>query len=324
MIYNKGSPEDYDEWEKLGNEGWGWKSVSQYSTKAEGFQQTSRSSALTATDLADHGRNGPWQVGFASFTDLSKAFVKGCEAVGIPRIRDFNSHKGMIGASQFQTFIDTKGQRSSTAVAYLTKDVVSRPNLSIATGQIVTKIIFDTSSPTPRAVGVEMSASKASPIRYVVKAKKEVLLAAGAVQSPQILKLSGIGPAAELKQHSIKVIKSIQGVGQNLADHLCGFLVFESKEKSLQYLVDSVKSFPALIEWMRYGTGAMTTNVGESGCFIRTADREDAPESLRNNDLASGPNAPDLELLGGPLAYINHGKTVAPSTNVRYCRRRLH
>ena len=217
----------------------------------------------------------------------------------------------MIGASQFQTFIDNKGQRSSTAVAYLTEKVASRKNLSIATGQVVTKIIFDTTGAEPRAVGVEMASSKASPVRYIVKAKKEVLLSAGAVASPQLLKLSGIGPAAELKKHNIPVIKDVPAVGENLVDHLCGITCFESKQPSLQYLFHPVKSLPALIEWLRYGTGAMTTNAGESGCFVRTADREDAPESLRKNDLSSGGNAPDLELLIGPLSYIDHGRTVA-------------
>ncbi|KAF7194131.1 Choline dehydrogenase, mitochondrial [Pseudocercospora fuligena] len=313
MIYNKGPAEDYDEWESLGNAGWGWNSVSKYAKKAEAFQHGPHS-ALTSQELAEHGRSGPWQTGYTVFAPLCKVFLDACEAVGIPKIRDFNTSKGMIGASQFQTFIDAKGQRSSTAVAYLTKEVASRPNLSIATGQIVTKILFDTSGAKPRAVGVEMGSTKISPVRYVVKAKKEVILSAGAVQSPQILKLSGIGPPAELRKYGIPTIKTLMGVGENLADHLCGIMVFESKQKSYQYLVDSLKSLPALIEWMRFGTGPMTSNIGEAGCFVRVADRPDAPESLRNNDLSSGPNAPDLELLIGPLAYIAHGKVVAPST----------
>ncbi|KAK4620394.1 Dehydrogenase [Fulvia fulva] len=313
MIYNKGAAEDYDEWERLGNKGWGWYNVEEYSRKAEGFQQSPRSK-LSAEDLVDHGRSGPWQTGYCIMAPLCGVFLDACEAVGIPKIADFNSRKGMLGASQFQTFIDSKGQRSSTAVAYLTKDVASRSNLSIATGQIVTKIVFDKSGAKPRAVGIEMGSSKASPIRYVVKARKEVILSAGAVQSPQILKLSGIGPAAELKQHNIPLIKDLLGVGTNLADHLCGIMVFESREKSLQYLVDTVKGIPPLIEWLRHGTGPMTTNVGEAGCFLNVAQRPDCPPSLQHNDLSSHPNAPDLELLVGALAYINHGKTLAPAT----------
>jgi len=311
MIYNKGAPDDYNEWERLGNSGWGFDGVRKYMIKAEGFNQ-SASSKLTAEDLADHGRTGPWKTGYSHATQLSHMFLDGCAAVGIPKIRDFNTSKGMNGASLFQTFIDPKGQRSSTAVAYFTEDVARRKNLHIATGQTVTKIIFDTNAAEPTATGVEMAASKASPVRYLVKAKKEIILSAGALQTPQILKLSGLGPAAELKAHGIKVIKDLAGVGENLADHLCSIICFETKLKSLQYLFHPLNSLPALIEWLRFGTGAMTTNVAETGCFLRTADRDDAPASLKQNDMSSGPTAPDLEVLIGPLSYIDHGRNIAP------------
>lgn len=324
MIYNKGNPSDYEEWASLGNDGWGYKDVAKYMTKCESFDHSERS-ALTTDDLAAHGRSGPWQTGYSHVNPLSKLFLNACDAVGISTIRDFNTPKGMLGASQFQTFICPKGQRSSTAVSYLTQDVAGRSNLSIATGQTVTKIIFDTSSAEPRAVGVEMAASASSAVRYIVKAKKEVILSAGAVQSPQVLKLSGIGPAAELKQHGIDVIKDAAGVGANLADHLCSMICFESKLPSLQYLFHPTNSLPALIEWLRFGKGAMTTNAAEAGAFLRIADREDAPESLRKkNDPTSGPDAPDLELLIGPLSYIDHGRKplslskVSPG-NSRHC-----
>lgn len=306
MIYNKGSPDDYDEWEKLGNSGWGFSSLVKYITRAETFH-----SDLETEDVAAHGRSGPWQVGYSHTHELSEVFLDACAAVGIPKISDFNTPKGMLGASRFQSFIDAKGQRSSTAVSYLTEDVARRSNLRIATGQTVTKIIFDTSSSEPRAVGVEMASSKSSPLRYVVRARKEVILSAGAVASPQLLKLSGIGPAAELKQHNIPVVKDIPGVGENLMDHLCGIACFESKLPSLQYLFDPIKSLPALVEWMRFGTGAMTTNAAEVGCFVRVSERDDAPESLRKEDLTSGSSAPDLELLAAPLSYIDHGKVIA-------------
>ena len=290
MIYNRGNPDDYDEWEKLGNDGWSFRNLAGYMKKAETFHKGDNST-LAPEDLAHHGYNGPWQTGYSHLDNLSRMFLDACDAVGFSKIQDYNTSKGMLGASQLQTFIDPQGQRSSTAVAYLTKEVASRPNLSIATGQTVTKILFDNSSGQPRAIGVEMS-SKDSPVRYLAKARKEVILSAGAIQSPQVLKLSGIGPAAELKQHGISVVKDVAGVGENLADHLCSLICFESKLPSLQYLSHPLKSLPALIEWLRFGKGAMTTNVGEAACFLRTADRPDAPASLRTDDAASGPNAP--------------------------------
>nr|POF02959.1 alcohol dehydrogenase [acceptor] [Quercus suber] len=313
MIYNKGSPGDYDEWEDLGNGGWNYRDLAKYMKKCEKFNDSERST-LASEDLAHHGHDGPWQTGYSHLDKLSAMFLNACEAVGITKIPDFNVPTGMLGASQFQTFIDLQGQRSSTAVAYLTKDVTSRSNLSIATGQTVTKILFDSTSSQPRAVGVEMAASRNSPLRYIAKAKREVILSAGAIQSPQVLKLSGVGPAAELKRHGIKIVKDVAGVGENLADHLSSVMCFESKLPSLQYLFHPLNSLPALIEWLRFGKGAMTTNAAEAGCFLRTADRPDAPAFLRTNDAASTPNAPDLELLIGPLAYIDHGRKVAPTS----------
>jgi choline dehydrogenase len=315
MIYNKGAPADFNEWESLGNKGWAYSSVSKYMKKAETFDHSERS-ALTQEDVKEHGSNGPWKTGYSHLAPLSKLFIDACQAVGIPATPDWNTSKGMVGSSQFQTFIDPQGQRSSTAVAYLTENVARRPNLSIATGQTVTKIIFDNSSGKPRAVGVEMAASSVSPIRYIVKARKEVILSAGAIGTPQVLKLSGVGPSNELKQHGIQVVKDVPGVGANLADHLCGIVCFETKAKSMQFLFHPTKSLPALIEWIRFGKGAMTSNAAESGAFIRVADREDAPESLKKNDLSAGPGSVDLELLIGPLSYIEHGKVIAPMDRV--------
>nr|POE64894.1 putative gmc-type oxidoreductase [Quercus suber] len=313
MIYNKGSPGDYDEWEKLGNNGWGFRDLTEYMKKCEGFNEN-HPSTLATENLVHHGRDGPWQTGYSHLDKLSEMFLNACEAVGITKVQDFNTPNGMLGASQFQTFIDPRGQRSSTSVAYLTEDVASRSNLSIATGQTVTKILFDSSSRQPRAIGVEMASSKNSPLRYIAKAKREVILSAGAIQSPQVLKLSGIGPADELKHHGISIVKDVPGVGENLADHLSSIICFESKLPSLQYLFHPIHSLPALVEWLRFGKGAMTTNAAEAGCFLRTSDRPDAPSSLRTNDAASDSGAPDLELLIGPLSYINHGRTVAPTS----------
>ncbi|KAJ8606361.1 hypothetical protein MRB53_041030 [Persea americana] len=239
MIYNRGAPDDYDEWERLGNAGWSFANVKPYMDKAESFDHSPRS-ALTNKELADHGRKGPWQTGYSHLLDLSNTFLDACAARSSPR-----------------------------------------KNLTIATGQIVTKIIFDDATPEPRAVGIEMAASKLSPIQYVVKARREVILSAGALQSPQLLKLSGVGPAAELQSHGIPLIKEIAAVGTNLADHLCGIICFECTAPSLQYLV---------------------------------ADQEDAPEALKQNDLASGASAPDLEILIGPLSYLDHGRNIAPTS----------
>ena len=234
MIYNRGAPSDYDEWEALGNKGWSFKSLVKYMNRAESFTPDPMH-GISHAELGEHGRNGPWKTGYAYLTSLTETFVNACAACGIPKIGDFNTSKGMIGTAPFQTFIDPHGQRSSTAVAYLTKDVASRPNLHIATAQTVTQIIFSKSkaSEEPRAVGIEMATSKISPIRYLVRAKREVILSAGALHTPHLLKLSGIGATSELASHSIPLVSDLPGVGDNLADHICSFALLASGTLSI-------------------------------------------------------------------------------------------
>lgn len=240
MIFNKGAKEDFDEWERLGNDGWSYEGLKPYMTKAENLSMKARTK-LPKEDLAHHGMNGPWEIGYTHSAESAVAFVDACDEIGIKKMTDFNTDKGMLGAAVFQTLIDSKGQRSSAAVAYLNEKAAARPNLKIAVGQSVTKIIFDESGAKPRAIGVEMAASRHAPIRYVAKAKREVIVCAGAVHTPYILKLSGIGPANELASHGIKVVKDLTAVGANLVDHLFVSLLCRSgKRTSIQRLTDQM------------------------------------------------------------------------------------
>lgn len=207
---------------------------------------------------------------------------------------------GTLGAAACQTSITPNGERSSTAVAYIIAAVARRPNLKIAVGQTVTKIFFDKTGSKPRAIGIEMAAGKHRPVRYRVRAKREVIVSGGALHSPHILMLSGIGPAAELKKHGIPVVADIDGVGKNLQDHLAVMLIAKVRSSSLQYLAHPVKSLPALIEWLRHGTGAMTSNVAEAFAFVRSKDHG-APAEV--TDETSGPKGSDLELLMGAVCY---------------------
>lgn len=185
---------------------------------------------------------------------------------------------------------------------------MSRPNLKIAVGQTVTRVVFSTTGGRPRAVGVEMVASPKTPLAYLAKARREVIVCAGAVHTPHILKLSGVGPAAELREHGIPVVSDLPAVGANLADHLFSSIVCKvTPGSSIQVLSDELRSLPHLIEWLRHGTGVMTSQVAEAIAFCRTAERADAPESLKKNDLSSGPNSADLEILTGPCVFIDHG-----------------
>ncbi|TKA58975.1 hypothetical protein B0A55_10561, partial [Friedmanniomyces simplex] len=279
LVYNRGSPDDFEEWQRLGNED----RILVHYQDVQSFRTT----------LLHHhaGREGGDSEWLASFSNTLFP-VDSCAAIGIRKTSDLNCSTGTIGATIFQRFIDRKGHRSSAATAYITSDVARRPNLKIAVGQTVTKLIFDTSGKHPQASGV--------------------ILSAGATVSPQSLMLSGIRLAAELRKHNIPVICDLPGVGANVADHLTAPMVLKSKMKSMQYLFSPVKSLPALFEWLRFGTGATTTTVVEAACFLRSADRPDAPEELKRNNATSGKASPDLEIPFAPLSFLDHGAAQAP------------
>jgi choline dehydrogenase len=128
-----------------------------------------------------------------------------------------HSQTGMIGVTRVQTFIDSDGRRSSAATAYLTEDVCRRENLKISVGMTVVRIITHTAAGSkPVARGVELASGPCVSIRYRVKATRDIIIACGTVHTPQLLKLSGIGPESELTHHDIKVVKDLPGVGANL------------------------------------------------------------------------------------------------------------
>jgi len=201
--------------EKYGAHGWAWKDLEPYFRKAENFTPSSN----WPIDAKGHGRDGPWQISYSSYTSpILPPFISGCNSIGIPTVSDINhSQIGMIGVTRVQTFIDSDGRRSSAATAYLTEDVCRRKNLKISVGMTVTRIITHTAADgKPVARGVELASGPYVPVRYRVKATRDVIVACGAVHTPQLLKLSGIGPESELTRHDIKVVKDLPGVGANL------------------------------------------------------------------------------------------------------------
>ncbi|KAG5727268.1 L-sorbose 1-dehydrogenase [Termitomyces sp. T112] len=311
-----GAPEDFDEWAKLMNDdSWSWKNFSQYFTKFERYQPHPD---YPLVNTAVRGSSGPIRIGyFNTVSETSKAFIKACTSVGIPFSPDFNVSSGTLGVSRIMTYIDEKRQRVSSESAYLTKDVLARKNLTVAVNAQVTRVIFKTENGEKRAIGVQVANSPTG-IRYRVLARKEVILCAGAVQSPHILKLSGVGPAEELKAHGISTVHDLPGVGSNLVDHpVVDIFLKDKHDRSLKYLrpkslFDACRVLFALIRYHLLGMGGpLATNFGESAAFVRSDDsilfpKEQYPEALL--DSTSGPGAPDLELFSTPLAYKEHGK----------------
>ncbi|KAF5382020.1 hypothetical protein D9615_004437 [Tricholomella constricta] len=296
-----GSPEDFDQWATLMNDdSWSWKNFSPYFTKFERYQPHPEY-PLVNTNV--RGSSGPVRIGyFNTVTATSKAFIKACTVLGIPFTHDFNVASGTLGVSRKTsqvTYIDEHRQRVSSESAYLTKDVLARKNLTVAVNAQVTRVLFKTENGETRAVGVQF-ANGPTGTRYRAISRKEVILCAGAVQSPQILMLSGVGPAEHLKAHGISVVHNLPGVGSNLVDHPVVDLYFKDKlNRSAKYLQpqtipDVFKLFSAFAQYFVWGTGGpLATNT-------------EYPNTL--SDSTSGPGSPDLELFTTPLAYKEHGR----------------
>lgn len=277
MIYIRGHPVDYDRWAELGNEGWGWEDVLPYFKRSEHFTGS-------GVNPEDYGTDGPLNVADQrSPRDLSRTFVDAAVATGYERTTDFN------GAQQdgFGLFHVTQkdGRRQSAADAYL-KPVLNRPNLAAETGAHVTRVLFD----GDRAVGV---AYEQDGRRLRADAAKEVILCGGAVNSPQLLMLSGVGPADHLHEHDIDIHQDLPGVGRNLQDHLIAIVVYEATTTATLDDIDSLAQLPVnLAKFLLLDRGPLTSNLGEAGGFVRT-----------DPDLP----APDIELVFVPAYMMNHG-----------------
>ncbi|CAE6494637.1 unnamed protein product [Rhizoctonia solani] len=347
MMFHYGAASDYDEWALATDEPeckeWAFDQFLKYFQKFETFYPHPD----FPVDESKRGKQGPIQTGFyGHFGNMARAFISACQSIGIPFNPDFNTATGTLGVSKIMTYITSAFSRSSAEAAYLTPTVLARPNLTVATNAHVTKILFD----GKRAVGVEFSRDKDAP-RYRAKARKEVVLSAGAVHTPHILMNSGVGPAHELNKHSIEknagavhtphilmnsgvgpahelnkhsihIIQDLPGVGDHLMDHPMPLLRFRARPgESLTFLNNKINnSFTAklrrskaIAQYLLMKSGPLTTNVAEAACFFRSDDPKLFPGlPPLDEDSSSGPNAPDLELIPMPIAFKNHGSEPVP------------
>ena len=267
-IFTRGHPSDYDRWVIEGAVGWSAKDVHRYFLRSEG--NTILSGPL-------HGTDGP--LGVSNVPDpqpMTRAFVQSCQELGIPYNPDFNGER-QEGAGVYQT--TTKNyRRCSAAVGYL-RPALSRPNLSVVTGALVLRILFE----GQRAVGVEYELGGTV---ETVRADAEVILTAGAIGSPKLMMLSGVGPASHLASHGIKVQHDLPGVGQNLTDHFGIDIVAELKgHDSLDKYNRPLWALWAGIEYTLFKSGPVTSNVVEGGAFWY-ADRSVACPDLQFHFLA--------------------------------------
>jgi choline dehydrogenase-like flavoprotein len=263
MVYIRGQRQDYDHWAALGNPGWTFEEVLPYFRKAEDNARGGD---------AFHGSGGPLQVmDLTRPNRLGPVFVQAGQQAGYAFNPDFNA-ASQEGVGMYQV-TQHHGERCSAARAYVTPNL-QRPNLKLFTGAHATRILME----GKRAAGVEFSHEGA--IKQL-KAAREVLLCAGALQSPQILMLSGIGPRRHLLEMGIAVAHALPGVGQNLHDSIAVAQVVhapaltETFGLSLAGLVAGIKG---VLEWRVARTGLLTSNFTEAGGFVKSQPHERTPD----------------------------------------------
>lgn len=281
MIYIRGNRADFDTWrDAYGATGWGYDDVLPYFVRSEGN---------TRLGGPYHGQDGPLHVEDRRYTHpLTTAWVDSAVAAGFKPTDDFNGAE-QEGAGLYQVTC-RKGRRWSTAKAYL-EPAEGRPNLTIRTGALVERVVIEGG----RAVGVAYQHGAGSRTAYV---DGEVVLAGGAINSPQLLLLSGIGPGTHLREVGVDVVVDLPGVGQNLHDHPAVPLVFRTRDTT------DLLDHNNLVQFARAkatGTGPLTSNVGEGGGFWRTRD-----------SLA----APDLQVHVAPTGFYDNGFHEATARSV--------
>jgi len=278
MVYIRGHRSDYDGWAALGNRGWSYDDVLPYFRKSENNEV-----------LHDgfHGRGGPLNVaGLRTGNPFQEHFLEAGRQLQLPVNNDFN------GADQYGLGIyqvtQKNGERCSAARAYIEPNL-SRPNLKVITGAQARRVLFQ----DRRANGVEFNRATRT---ETLRARREVIVSGGALQSPQLLLLSGIGNAPDLRDLGIEVVQHSPGVGQNLQDHIDFALSYRSK--SLDLLGISLPGLRRLWReigrYRRQGVGMITSNVAECGGFLKT-----------DQSLA----VPDIQLHFSMAIADNHGRT---------------
>jgi choline dehydrogenase-like flavoprotein len=262
MVYIRGHRSDYDTWAALGNSGWSYDEVLPYFRRSENNER-----------LADqyHAQGGPLNVADPrSPSAFMQVWLAAAEEQGFARNPDFNgAEQEGIGLYQLT---QKNGERCSAATAFLTPNL-GRPNLAVRTRSRATRVVFEDT----RAAGVEYRRGGAL---RVVRARREVILSAGAFQSPQLLLLSGIGDAASLRGMGITPLLHVPGVGRNLRDHIDFVIAYRSRRNDLIGFMpgDLVNALRSSFRYRRERRGIFTSNIAEGGGFVRSLPGLEVPD----------------------------------------------
>ncbi|HET7416386.1 MAG TPA: GMC family oxidoreductase N-terminal domain-containing protein [Solirubrobacterales bacterium] len=272
MLYVRGNPLDYDGWAAAGTEGWSWREVLPYFLRAEDNQRGRSEYHATGGPLRVEDERSP--------RPLTGRFLAACAEAGIPRIDDYNGPE-QDGAALAQV-TQRNGRRWSTADAYL-RPALKRPNLEVVTGALVTGLEIEQGT----ARGVRYTRRRGGP--QLARAEREVILSAGAIGSPQLLLLSGVGPPDQLRDLGLPVVHEALAVGANLQDHPYVSCVWDIPSGGS--LADAEKP-KALLEYLLRRSGPLTSTVAEAFAFVRSR---------------AGLPAPDLQFHFGPAYFVDNG-----------------
>ncbi|KAI1318613.1 hypothetical protein EDD11_006114 [Mortierella claussenii] len=339
MQYTRGCRSDFDEWvTKFGNPGWSYDEVLPYFKKSECFHNPSFKMSHPRGPKTHrvyhpehdtfeeeyHGTTGPWPVSFHYLYPAAKGFIKAATEEGIPRLIDPNG-SSMLGTFRMQSSTRPDAVRSSTSAAFLGPEVVpggtaTRGSVRVVVYADVERILVETGKGIKKAIGAEFRDHNG--VLRSVYAKREVLLCTGVFQSPKVLLASGIG----YKVHSsIPLIHKLDGVGANMTDH-CGVAIVFRAPNHVQTVHTSMalRNIPnGLYQYFKNGIGPFSSQVVESGCFVRLEDispefvaREKANGTWQ--ERASGPNAPHIEILFPPVYVKGDDFTYKPSEGNYY------
>ncbi|MEX0733280.1 MAG: choline dehydrogenase [Steroidobacteraceae bacterium] len=279
LVYVRGNPRDFDRWETEGAAGWSYAAVLPYFRRAE-----------TRAEGGDayRGDSGPLQTGYGTLANpLHAVWLEAASQAGYPRSSDINGSQ-QEGFGRLDMTVG-RGRRSSAANAYL-RPAMKRGNLSVRTRALATRILFE----GRRAVGVEYRRGEGL---QTARARREVIVSTGSINTPQLLKLSGIGPAVELREHGIAVVHDLPGVGENLQDHLEFYFQVACKQPVTLYSSMSLWSRALIgVRWLLFKDGLGATNHFETGGFIRSR---------------AGVPYPDIQYHFLPLAVTYDGSSLA-------------
>lgn len=280
LIYIRGQHQDYDDWAKKGATGWEYRSVLPFFKRSEGY---------AGGESEYHGGSG--ELGVSDLRNdhpYCRAWLDAAQQLGLPFNPDFNGATD-FGVGAYQLTLKN-GWRSSSAVAFL-KPVRHRPNLTVVTEAYTHRVLFEAKA----ATGVEWSHKG---VLHRTLAESEVILSAGAIQSPQILQISGIGPADLLRQHGIDVVVDSPEVGENLKDHYQARTIVRLKEKkSLNNDVRNPFRLASMgMEWLFRQSGPLTVGAGQVGGFVKTEHAEDDRADMQFNVMPLSVDKPGTPL----------------------------